>query len=166
MSNKKGSIMSEYGEVTGLDFINQTAIRRTLEPKIQTNEILKTRSKAIAQHTVGVGQKYYDATAPAFRGVSMHLINEAEGTNKLIEEEEDVPEDIAAKRLKLDESDKAANLVNAHKVLEENATKVIRRNKAGNKMSSDDRDFLQKAFASGGDFEGFFNDFSKFPGSK
>ena len=158
--------MSEYGEVTGSDLINQTAIRRTLEPKIQTNEIMKTRSKAIAQHTVGVGQKYYDTTAPAFRGVSMHLINEAEGTNKLIDEEEEVSDDIAAKRLKLDESDKAANLVNAHKVLEENAMKVVRRKKAGNKMDSDDRNYLQNAFASGGDFEGFFSDFSKFPGRK
>ena len=164
MSNKKGSMMHEYGEVTGSDFINQTAIRRTLEPKIQTNEIMKTRSKAIAQHTVGVGQKYYDTTAPAFRGVSLHLINEAEGTNRLIHEDEDVPDDIAAKRLKLDESDKAANLVNAQKVLEENAMKVVKRKKAGNKMDSDDRNYLQNAFASGGDFEGFFNSFSKFPG--
>ena len=166
MAKKKGSILEEYGEVTGLDFITQTAIRRTMEPRIQSDPILKPRSKTIAQHDVGVGQKYYDATAPAFRGVTMHLINEAEGTNKLVEEEEDVPEDVVAKRMRLDETDRAANVANAKKFLQEDANKNVKRNKAGNKMSSEDRDFLQTVFSAGGDYEGVFNGFSKFPGKK
>ena len=96
----------------------------------------------------------------------MHLINEAEGTNKLVEEEEDVPEDVVAKRMRLDETDRAANVANARKFLQEDANKNVKRNKAGNKMSSEDRDFMQTVFSAGGDYEGIFNGFSKFPGRK
>ena len=60
MQRRKGSIMEEYGKVTGVEWCTATSLRRSLAPHIQRNSQMQTRAKAVAQHSAAVDSKYYD----------------------------------------------------------------------------------------------------------
>ncbi len=163
--NKKGSLMAEFGEITGIDWCTQTSLRRSLEKPIQSNEAMKTRSKTIAQHSAAIGSKYYDRTAEEFRAAAMHHIGTQDGSagpsgSKRVQEE--VSDELAAKRKRMKKEDEQAKITHAL----ENVQKHKKRNmKLGKtcKVLPDSRLFLQTSLSKDGKYGRFLAEYSKFP---
>ena len=162
MANKKGSMLWEFSQVTNIESITTKSLRRSLEPHVQGNEKMLTRSKAISQHSAKVGQKFYDRSGEDFRGAAMFYITGQEGVNKRslneIEEGKDVE-----KRAKLAEDDRKAKVEKAKEVLKRNVNRNMQLGKTC-KVLPVDRLFLQESFAVDGKFAYVLEDFEKFPG--
>ena len=158
----KGSIMAEISSVTGVNFTT-TAARRTLQPYIQSNEILKARAKTISQHSKDVASKHYDRTDTDFRAIAMNIIGKAEGTTQVSSNIDEDTEENVAKRRRLNEEDK--------RVAEEKAQEIIDNSKARNfklgptcKVLPNDRKHMQSLFTAGGEFENIVADGKKLKG--
>ena len=162
MQNRKGSILEEFGLVTNIGWCTQTSLRRSLEPSIQGNEVMRTRSKSIAQHSAATGSKHYDRTEPEFRAAAMHYIGTQDGSNVPSTSRVEITEEVAAKRARLEEEDNNAKISQAL----ENVQKSKKRNFTlgkNCKLLPEDREFLQNAFSKGGKFGQFLAPFEKFP---
>ena len=159
------AILREYAEITNTAVPTTNTFRKAMEPKIQSEEALKVRSKDIASHSSDTGSKFYDRSAPQFRCSAMQFINqdceevdEAGGSS--------VPDNVSAKRQKLDEDGKKARMQKAKNKLKKDPTKRNVTLGKNCKVKPADRQFMQVAFSRGGCFDGhkFFS--GKFPGTK
>lgn len=158
----KGSIIEEYGLVTGVNFPTATAVRRTVDHHVQTNSKMTLRSSQIAQHSQDVGSKHYHPSKDELRASAMHFINKAEGVE--IKKSEPVSEEVIIKRAKLNAGDKATAMANAQEVLRKSAKG--RNIKLGGrcKLLPDDRAYLQNVFSKGGEHGGVFEKNQQFIG--
>ena len=161
MQNRKGSILEEFGKVTEVDWLTATSLRRSLEPAIQGNDIMKTRSKTIAQHSAATGSKHYDKTEPQFRAAAMHFIGTQEGSNSPAIRDE-VSEEVAAKRARIEKDDNAAKISAALANVQKSKERNQQLGKNCNVLYKD-RQFLQKAFSEGGKYHTFLASYDKFP---
>ena len=154
INSGKGSIMAEFRSVTGLKTFTTTSARRTLQPHIQSNEILKARTKTISQHSKEVASKHYDRTAGDFRASVMHFVGQSEGTNQASSNILPDSEETEAKRRKLNEEDRKVALEKAKELVE--SFESNRRVKLGPrcKVKKEDRLYMQSVFTAGGDLEG------------
>ena len=106
MTNGAGSILREYGDVTGDSGITTNDLRKELETKVQSTHGMALRSKIVTQHSTAVGDKFYDQSAQEYRASAMHYFNTQEGIITVDQPNEDVSEEVAQKRRRLDEKSK------------------------------------------------------------
>ena len=155
------AMLKEYATVTGTTKATTNTFRRAMEPAIQSNQDLKTRSKDIASHSETTGAKYYDASAPQFRAAAVHFINDGEFE---YESQSVVPEDIAAKRIKLDQEGQKSSLDKAKKKIGKDKSKRNVTLGSNCKVAPAHRVFMQESFSKDGPFSGFGFFKGKFPG--
>ena len=160
----KTAMLNEYAKVTGLKNVTVNTFRRAIEPQIQGDHKMKTRSKDISSHSEQTGSKYYDESASQFRCAAMHYLNEGEVEDET-QTSEHVPDEIKAKRLKLDEEGQRANLEKAKLKVEKDPTK--RKATTGKSCSvvPADRAFMQSAFGKDGVYSDLNFHAGKFPGN-
>ena len=72
MANTPNSIIEEFAKVNNIINATPTSLRRALEPIIQEDSRMKTRSKALGMHSSTTGAKYYDKTAGIFKASAIH----------------------------------------------------------------------------------------------
>ena len=147
-----------------MDGPTTTGVRRTVETHVQSDHIMRTRSKAITQHSSAVGEKHYHRVAPEIRASAMHRINKAEGVE--IHSQKPVSEEVALKRAKLNAGDRETAAANARDVLRK--SKRNTNIKVGGRCNLDpkDRTFLQtEVFGVGGELSGLFDNKKVFPGN-
>ena len=153
--------LKEYEKVTELSNVTTNTFRKAMEPKIQGEHQMKTRSKDISSHSDQTGSKYYDNSAQMFRASAMHFINDGEID---YEAETSVPDDVAAKRRRLDEEGLKVSLENAKtKIKKDPAKRNVTLGK-NCKVIPADRWFMQRAFGEGGAFSDLQFHAGKFPG--
>ena len=154
------AILKEYSAVTGITKATTNSFRKAMEPAIQSDEALKTRSKDIASHSEATGSKYYDSSAPQFRAAAVHFLNDREFEY----DSQSVPEDVASKRRKLDHEGQRASLNKAKKKISKDKSKRNATLGSNCKVSPAHRVFMQESFSKDGIYSGFgfFN--GKFPG--
>ena len=155
------TILNEFAKVTGLKNVTVNSFRRAMEPTIQGDHAMRTRSKDIASHSVQTGSKYYDESAATFRCSAMHFINEGEIE---YETQTDVPEEIQSKRLKLDEEGKKTNLEKARLRVEKDPSKRKATTGKSSSVVPADRVFMQTAFGKDGVYSDLSFHVGKFPG--
>ena len=154
------SMLREYARVTGTSKATTNTFRKAMEPAIQSNEAMKTRSKVISSHSVATGAKFYDSSAPAFRASALHFMNDGE----IEYETSEVPESVAAKRLKLDEEGQKYNQEKAQERIQKDPSKRNATLGKNCKVTPSARVWMQKAFSKDGVFSGLDLFKSKFPG--
>ena len=155
-------MLEEFGRVNGLLDISFTSLRRGMEPKVQSNNILQTWSKDVTNHDPRTGSKYYDNSRPAFRAGAMNYINKLEGSKEEDYMEDEEKEEIASKRAKLDDEEEEESINNAKKVLRSAKRKVPLGSRC--QLESENRSFIQEQFSAGGKFEDVFSGYELFPG--
>ena len=163
MKNQKGSILEEFGRVTGVDDPTTTGLRRTVDAHVQTDYNMKLRSKAITQHSSEVGEKHYHKVAPEIRASALHHINIIEGVE--IQTKKPLTKETALKRAKLNDGDRETAAANAREVLRKSKRNV--NVKVGGRCNLDpkDRIYLQKdVFGVNGELCGVFDYKKTFPG--
>ena len=156
--------LKEYGTVTGTTKVTTNSFRRAMEPAIQSDQALKTRSKDISSHSESTGAKYYDASAPQFRAAAVHFLNDGEIDYASQSVPDDVPDAVAAKRIKLDQEGQKSSLDRAKmKISKDKAKRNVTLGK-NCKVAPSHRVFMQESFSKDGIYSGFglFND--RFPG--
>ena len=159
----KTAIMNEYAKVTGLKHVTVNTFRRAMEPQIQGDHTMKTRSKDISSHSEQTGSKYYDETASQFRCAAMHFLNEGEME---YENQSQVPEEIEKKRLKLDEEGKQSHLQKAKMRVVKDPTKRKATTGKSCTVVPADRAYMQSAFGKDGVHSDLNLHDGKFPGKK
>ena len=163
INSGKGSILAEFRSVTGLKNFTTTSARRTLQPFIQNNEILKARAKTISQHSKEVASKHYDRTAGDLRASVMHFVGESEGTNKESSNIEPDSEENEAKRRKLNEEDRKVAIAQAKKLVENFEKRNVKLGPRC-KVKTEDRQYMQNVFTAGGELEGIIANGTKLKG--
>ena len=124
---------------------------------------MKTRSKAITQHSSDVGEKHYHKVAPEIRASALHHINKKEGVE--IQSQKPLSKETALKRAKLNDGDRETAAANAREVLRKSKRNV--NVKVGGRCNLDpkDRIYLQKdVFGVNGELCGVFDYKKTFPG--
>ena len=166
MINSKGSILREFGEVTGVDHVTHTSVRRSYEPRIQSTKVLRSNSKAITQHSVEVGEKIYNKLNPELRVATMEHINEQDQANRITVTEDDSSGDNSTKRRLLEENDVVTARKRALTLINEVAsnTKVKRGSRC--KVLKDERIYISRLFTTGGKFGDSLSQFDVLPGIK
>ena len=159
-------MLEEYGEVNHLPDINFTDLRRGMEPKVQSNHTMKTRSKDVSNHSEQTGSKYYDQSRSGFRSASMYHINKLEGSKEVDYEDEDEGNDETVnKRAKLDDEEYEESVNQAKERLRSSAPRKIPINSRCN-LVPENRLFIQEEFSAGGKYAEVFSSFDVFPGKK
>ena len=161
MQRRKGSILEEFGDVTGVEWMTATSLRRSLEPAIQGNHAMKMRSKSIAQHSAATGSKHYDRTDPEVRAAAMHFIGTQDGSDKPTSKEE-ISDEVAKKRARIEKEDDAAKISAAVANVQKEKDRKVQLGKNCNLLPKDRR-FLQKELSKGGKYHKFLNSLDKFP---
>ena len=154
------AMLREYARVTGTSKATTNTFRKAMEPAIQSNEAMKTRSKVISSHSVETGAKFYDSSAPAFRASALHFMNDGE----IEYETSEVPESLAAKRLKLDEEGQKYNQEKAQERIQKDPSRRNATLGKNCKVTPSARVWMQKAFSKDGVFSGLELFKIKFPG--
>ena len=162
MKRTKGSILEEYGKVTGVDAPTTTGIRRTVDSHVQSDHNMRTRSKAITQHSAAVGDKHYHKVAPEIRAAALHRINQVEGIE--IQSQSPLSKEVAAKRARLNAGDFETAAANAREVLRKSKRNENIKVGARCKVAPSDRSYLQSVFGAGGELSGVFDITKPFPG--
>ena len=163
IQNRKGSMLAEYGKVTGVDWCTATSLRRSLAPHIQRNPEMQTRSKAVAQHSAAVDSKYYDRSEGAARaGALYHILNKEVDSASLIDDSGVTPE-IRAKRKKIEEEDNDAKVQKAMETVKRSTSKKVQLGK-NCKVAPSDRQFLQDSLGKDGKYSDMLLSLRKFPG--
>ena len=157
------AMLKEYATVTGTTKATTNTFRRAMEPAIQSNQDLKTRSKDIASHSETTGAKYYDASAPQFRAAAVHYLNDGEFEYEYASQSF-VPEEVAAKRIKLDQEGQKSSLEKARKKISKDKSKRNVTLGSNCKVLPAHRVFMQESFSKDGPFSGFGFFKGKFPG--
>lgn len=165
MTNGAGSILAEYGSVTGDIHITTNSLRKELESKVRGSHQMSTRSKDVTMHSQQVGREFYDKTTQEFRASSMFYINSREGN--FDNDEVDVvpvPEEIQAKRARLESQAKEVNLQKAKETLA--LHQVSRKWVVGKNCTvlPSDREFLQRTLGCNGSLSAMNLHLGKFPG--
>ena len=161
IQNRKGSILEEFGKVTNVDWMTATSLRRQLEPVIQGNDVMKTRSKSIAQHTAATGSRHYDRTEPEFRAAAMHHIGTQDGSD-ISKRKDDISEEVASKRARIEKEDDAAKISAALANIQKSKLRNVQLGKTCNVLPQD-RGFLQSVFSKGGEYHKYLDHDNKFP---
>ena len=156
--------LKEYATVTGITKVTTNTFRRAMEPAIQSDQALKTRCKDIASHSESTGAKYYDASAPQFRAAAVHFLNNGEIDYASQSVQDDVPDAVAAKRIKLDQDGQKSSLDRAKMKISKDKSKRNVTLGKNCKVAPSHRVFMQESFSKDGIYSGFglFND--TFPG--
>ena len=163
IQNRKGSMLAEFGKVTGVDWCTATSLRRSLAPHIQRNPEMQTRSKAVAQHSAAVDSKYYDRSEGAARaGALYHILNKEVDSASLIDDSGVTPE-IRAKRKKIEEEDNDAKVQKAMETVKRSTSKKVQLGK-NCKVAPSDRQFLQDSLGKDGKYSDMLLSLRKFPG--
>ena len=81
-------------------------IRRALESKAQESQASAKRLNIINNHSQDVGLHHYDKSAPDYRSGFLHEVSQQEGSS-VIENNEELPDEVIARRLRMEERDKA-----------------------------------------------------------
>ena len=155
------AMLKEYEKVTGLSNVTTNTFRKAMEPMIQGDQRMKTRSKDISSHSEQTGSKYYDNSSQMFRASAMHFINDDEVS---YEAETPVPENVAAKRRKLDAEGQKTSLDKAKAKIQKDPAKRNCTPGKNCKVISSDRWFLQRVFAEDGAFSNLKLHVGVFPG--
>lgn len=155
------SQLKEYAEVTNITKATTTVFRKGIETTVQSNEAMKLRSRDVASHDHRTGSKYYDPSKAQFRASAMQFINDEEVN---IETNTEVPDVIEAKRMKMDQDGKKANLEKSKLKLKKDPAKRHATLGRNCKVRPADRVFMQIAFSDGGVFKEFNLFQGKFPG--
>ena len=153
--------LKEYEKVTGLTNVSTNTFRKQMEPKIQSDHKMKTRSKDISSHSEQTGSKFYDNSSQMFRASAMHFINDGEVD---YEAETSIPPEVAAKRQKLDEEGQKTSLEKAKTKITKNPAKRNCTTGKNCKVISSDRYFLQRVFGDSGAFSYLEFHVGVFPG--
>ena len=163
ITNSKGSMLAEFSSVTGVKNFTTTSARRTLQPFIQSNELLKANTTTVSQHSQAVASKHYDRGDADFRATVMHHIGENEGTNAVSSNILPDSDEIEAKRRKINEEDMKIAIKKAQETVELATTKNV---KVGSrcKIKPDDRKFMQTIFSPGGKLENIVADGERIKG--
>ena len=145
-SNAPGSLWHRFGQVTGVQNPGQNSVRRGLEDYCQKTDTSRKRIKAINNHSEDVGLSYYDGQAGDFRSGVVHTLSQMEGSTKRNSEmDEDVSEQIAEKRRKIDAEDVKKRSSIIEETLSKKTDEKLRYNLGKNmKVLPQDRDFFQK----------------------
>ena len=162
MKRNKGSILEEYGKVTGVEAPTTTGIRRTVESHVQSDHNMRTRSKAITQHSAAVGDKHYHKVAPEIRAAALHRINQVERIE--IKSQEPLSKEVAAKRARLNAGDFETAAANAREVLRKSKRNENIKVGARCKVAPSHRSYLQSVFGAGGELSGVFDITKPVPG--
>ena len=152
--------LKEYASVTGTSKATTNTFRKAMEPAIQSDEALKTRSKAISSHSESTGAKYYDSSAPAFRASALHYINDGEFEYEATQ----VSEEVVAKRQKLDEEGQKFSHDQAQGRIQKDPSKRNATLGKNCKVDPRSRVYMQRAFSKDGVFSGLRLFDGKFPG--
>ena len=155
------AMLREYQQVTGLSNVTTNTFRKAMEPKIQGDHKMKTRSKDISSHSEETGSKYYDNSSQMFRASALHHINDGEVDYK---DETPIPEEVAAKRRRLDLEGQKTSLDKAKTKIKKDPAKRNCTPGKNCKVVSADRWFLQRAFCDGGAFSYLKFHVGLFPG--
>ena len=152
------------GAVAGVDNVTMTSVRRSMEPIVQGNAAMKLRSKSVANHSSQVGARFYDRMNSDFRASSMTYIAAQEQSNVAPVSESSLSAVTRAKRKQIEEEDNKAKLENAKKILKTYQA-AGRKTSTGArcKVTSDNREYLQSSFTSGGRYSHILTGFAKFP---
>ena len=163
IQNRKGSMLAEYGKVTGVDWCTATSLRRSLAPHIQRNSEMQTRAKAVGQHSAAVDSKYYDTSDRAARaGAMFHILNQEVDSASLIDDSGVTPE-ILAKRRKIEDEDNMSKINKAMETVKRSVSKNVQLGK-NCKVAPSDRQFLQDSLSKSGKFSDMLSSLRKFPG--
>ena len=155
--------LREYQEVTKVSNVTVNTFRRAMEPVIQSDHAMKTRSKDISSHSVQTGAKFYDNSAQEFRASAMHFINAGDGET-VSQSQPSVPEEVVKKRRKLDQEGLKSSLEKAKlKLAKDPARRKVTLGK-NCKVPPPDRLFMQESFSDGGIFSELKLHDGKFPG--
>ena len=157
------AILQEYEKVTGVKATTNT-FRKQMEPIIQSDQAMKTRSKDISSHSENTGRKYYDASGSQFRASSMHFINDVPAAATKNDTGPYIPEEVAAKRMKMDEEGQRIKVQNARKTLLKDPANRNVTLGPNCRVPPGDRQYLQEAFAKGGTCSSLNLYAGKFPG--
>ena len=156
--------LKEFSEVTQTLKATTNTFRKAMEPKIQSDQMLKTRSQVVASHDARTGSKYYDHSKSQFRASAMHFLNPEANIDD--NETAEVPEEVKAKRLKMDQEGQKAKLEKAREKLKKDPSKRNVTLGKNCKVRPESRVYMQKAFSDGGVFSHFGFSVGKFPGIK
>lgn len=166
VTSGRGSILEEYSNVNGLPKVTSNTLRATLEPHIQSQHVMKTRSKHIASHSSGTGSKFYDKNQAEFRASAIHYVSQKEGLLDPSEEARgiELDEERTANRRRIEEDDLRRARENAKETLEKNARRQNRSLGRNTKLLPENRLIVQEIFSENGSLAslGLFK--SKFPG--
>ena len=154
--------LREFKDVTNVSNVTVNTFRKGMEHKIQSDHAMKTRSRDISSHSVQTGSKFYDKTAAEFRCSAMHFINDGDIDDQT--QASEVPEDVARKRLKLDQEGLKSSLEKAKLKLTKDPTKRNVTMGKNCKVSPTDKHYMQNAFSKDGVFASLQLHSGKFPG--
>ena len=152
----------EYGQVNQIEKITFTSLRRGLEAKVQSNHAMKTRSKDVNNHDQKTGAQYYDRSKSDFRSVSMHYVNTGEGSAEAAYEPQDVNDEVANKRAKLDDAEKEESVNEARKKMQTRVRKTRITSRCH--LLAEHRTLIQEMFSQGGKYEDAIAGHETFPG--
>ena len=152
----------EYGQVNKIDKITFTSLRRGLEAKVQSNHAMKTRSQDVNNHKLKTGADFYDRSKSDFRSVAMNYVNTGEGSAEAAYEPDDVDDEVANKRAKLDDAEKEESVNEAKKKIQTKARKTRITSRCH--LLAEHRTLIQEMFSQGGKHEDALAGHETFPG--
>lgn len=137
-----GSLLSKYGQVTGVHKPTVNSLRRAMEPIIQASP-MKQVIGDIQSHSATVGQKYYDRTGQNTRA---HFVTTLASLESPLKDNREVPEHVKAKRKEKERAAKEKAIEEASALLEQDKRSKTKNFKS--RVGFGDREFLQKLFSS------------------
>ena len=137
------SLLEIYSEVTGTEHATVTSIRRGLEAFARQSVVSSSEIKIINGHSESTGRQYYHRTAKDLRSNVMQDLSQHEGS--VPEEREKLPEEVEAKRRKIEQKDDEERQKLAFQVLSRGKAKYSLGKQM--KLTPDDRNFLQTFFS-------------------
>ena len=156
-------MLQEYGKVTGIEYVSQNVIRRSLEPHVQGNPELRAMNTAIVNHSVNVSKRHYDSTDAIARSSALHYVSQQEFGQSQDKDQEDEDEEIVSKRARLEREDEQANVERARSILKKKVNTNISVGPRV-KLTPVNRLWIQEKFSKGGKFEDELKPYQKFPG--
>ena len=117
MTRTPGTLMAKFKEVTGLDDICPTTVRRGAEAKIVGNSAAASRVKELQNHSSSTGQGAYNKTSPLVRARYFGHVSLQEGSNE-VNSNSKISAEIQKKRREIAEKDLQNARREAQKVLE------------------------------------------------
>ena len=117
LQNTPGSWMEKIGNVTKIEKLNITHLRKSAEYYIQESDKLRGRSKTLNYHSDDVGVHFYNDPL-AERAEFVNYVDQRETPKKIKRRSRSFDLDRAQRKKKMEEEDKVKKIENAKRLLE------------------------------------------------